>query len=86
MEKYHITITDNETGATKVDLNTDALIAAIDETAGGTHAVCYTDCGPAELAAALATVMQLANSCLPDLPRPIRRKVKQLSKKKKNFN
>lgn len=86
MEKYHITITDNETGDTKVDLNTDALIAAIDETAGGTRAVCYTDCGPVELAAALATVMQLANAKLADLPRPILRKVKRLAKKRRNFN
>lgn len=81
MEKYHITITNNETGEIGVDLNTNALIAAIDEPTGGTRAICLAECSMATLAAALATVMQLANDRVAALPRPIRRKVKQLSKK-----
>lgn len=34
MEKFHLTITDNETGETKCDLDTSAIVTAFDE---GTH-------------------------------------------------
>lgn len=86
MEKFHITITNNETGEVCVDLNTDALIAAIDETEGGTRAVCYTHCNTVAFIAMIAAVLQLVRAKLANLPRPILRKVKQLAKKRKNFN
>lgn len=52
MKKWHITITENETGNTTLDIDTNAIIAAIDENEG-TRALCMTRCDPITLAAAL---------------------------------
>lgn len=85
MEKFHITITNNETAETLVDRDTSVIVGAMDE-GEGTRTVCFTCCGATELAAVLASVMQVANMKMADLPKPYRRITKKLGKQKFNEN
>lgn len=57
MKKFHITITENETGTTKLDIDTDAIIAGIDENEG-TRVVHATHCPVTAHAAAIAGVLE----------------------------
>ncbi len=56
MKKWHITITENETGNTKLDIDTDAIVAGIDENEG-TRLVQMANCSVAAHAAAMAFVL-----------------------------
>lgn len=49
-KKYHITITDNETGATLTDADAKAIMGAISLGEGITEAICCTHCNTADLA------------------------------------
>lgn len=81
MEKFHITITNNETAEVLADTDTGAIIGAF--TKGEvTRSVCYTDCDTAELAATLTGALQITNKHMADLPRWIQRMIKKTSKKK----
>lgn len=51
MEKLHITVTDNETGETIVDSDTNAIIGALDQGDEGTGAMLFTSCNVIDLAA-----------------------------------
>lgn len=56
MKKFHITITENETGTTKLDIDTDAIIAGIDEDES-TRVVHATHCPVIAHAAAITGVL-----------------------------
>lgn len=56
MAKWHITITENETGNTRLDIDTDAIIAGIDE-GERTHVIHMTDCRVTDHAAAICGVL-----------------------------
>ena len=56
MKKWHITITENETGNTKLDIDTDAIIAGIDENEG-TRIVHAVECPVTDHAATIAGVL-----------------------------
>jgi hypothetical protein len=80
MGKYHIIITNNETGQVLADTDTDAIIGAFTE-GEGTRSVCYTNCDMAELAAMLTGALQITNKHMADLPRWLQRMIKKTSKK-----
>jgi hypothetical protein len=80
MGKYHIIITNNETGQVLEDTDTDAIIGAFIE-GEGTRSVCFLACNTPELAATLTSALQIANKKLAELPRWLQRKIKKLSKK-----
>lgn len=56
--KFHITITitDNETGESVLDLNTDAILASVDEGGedGGTHCISVSKCDDVTRTATIA--------------------------------
>lgn len=83
MGKYHITITNNETGKVLADTNSDAIIGAFTE-GEGTRSVCYTECDAAELAATLTGAILIINKHMAELPRWLQRMIKKTSKKKKD--
>lgn len=83
MEKFHITITNNETGKVLADSDSDAIIGAFTE-GEGTRSVCYTGGDTAELAAALTGAILIINKHLAELPRWLQRMIKKTSKKKKD--
>lgn len=80
MKKFHITITNNETAETFVDIDTSAIVGAIDED-GTTHLFCLTGCNGLTLAATLAGALQCANANTAQLPKSLQRKIKSLGKK-----
>lgn len=57
MKKFHITITENETGETRLDIDTDAIIAGIDEDET-TRVVHATHCPVTSHAAAISGVLE----------------------------
>ncbi len=67
MEKFHIVITDNETGETKCDYDTDAIIAGVD-TKEFTHGICCIHCKAPVLASVLDCVMRVVRENLQDHP------------------
>lgn len=80
MEKFHITITDNETGETLVNLDTCAIIGAMDEGDLGTSMIDYEECNSICLAATITGAQVVANRAMKDLPMPLRWQVKTLVK------
>lgn len=56
MKKFHITITENETGKTQLDIDTDAIVAGIDE-GDGTRLFHAAKCPCSAHAATLAIVL-----------------------------
>jgi hypothetical protein len=85
MGKFHITITNNETGKVLSDTDTDAIIGAFTE-GEGTRSVCYTECDTAELAAIITGALQIINKHMADMPSWLQRMIKKASKKKINKN
>lgn len=67
MEKFHIVITDNETGETKCEYDTDAIIAGID-TKEVTHGIKCVHCKAPVLASVLDCVMRVVIENLQDHP------------------
>lgn len=63
--KFHITITNNETGETLQDLDTNVILAAIhspeDE---GTHAIAISSSGPVELATSIRGLQRIIDDQL----------------------
>ena len=57
MKKFHITITENETGKALVDTDTDAIVAGIDENEE-THVVHAAHCPVATHAATITGVLE----------------------------
>lgn len=57
MKKWHITITENETGSIKLDIDTDAIVAGIDEN-DGTRVFHVANCPVPDHAAAMFGVQQ----------------------------
>ena len=80
MEKFHITITDNETAEVLADTDTSSIIGAFDE-GEGTRAVCFLACNTTELAATLTSALQITNKKLAELPKWLQCTIKKLSKK-----
>ena len=58
MEKWHITITDNETGEKQVDIDTSAIIAGMDDN-DGTRCVYMTHCNVLTHAATICVVQKM---------------------------
>ena len=67
MEKWHITITDNETGEKEIDLNTDAIIAGIAET-DGVHELLKTHCSGLVVSAVVCGVEDVVEKAKAENP------------------
>lgn len=80
MEKFHITITENETGKTLIDTDTAAIIGAHDHDDLGTAVFSFTGCNSSTLAATCAAAKKAANKTALKLPKNIRRMIDRLSK------
>lgn len=67
MKKFHITITDNETGETLKEADACAIIGACDE---GEHTACIvlSKCGPMDLLNTLRGASNAIDRCLEDEP------------------
>lgn len=83
MEKFQITIKNLETGETVVDVNTGAIIGAIDE-GEGTRCLCLTACNSRDLAATAAGALQSANEAMADMPKPLAKLTKKIGNRKAN--
>ena len=77
MEKFHITIKNNETGEIIVDLDTCAIVGAIAEY-DRIRCIGSVYCSASRLADTLAGAAQVVNTCRSRLPKGLRR----MSKKK----
>lgn len=78
MEKFHITITDNETNEVLTDKNTDAIIGAI-HTEGDTGIIILTECNGCSLMGTAAGAMKAARESIEVLPVPLRGLIERLS-------
>ena len=67
MEKFHIVITDNETGETRCEYDTNAIVAAID-TKEAVHGINCTHCTAPTLASVLDCAMRVVRENLQDHP------------------
>ena len=65
MGKFHITITDKETQETLVDVDTNAIIAGIDEPEG-TRGLCLTECSVINHAAILLALQDIIDKNIKD--------------------
>lgn len=65
--RFHVTITDNETGKTIHDIDACAIIAGIEETKGSVSFV-LTNCGGDEMAKAIMSAEKAAKSVLEKHP------------------
>lgn len=86
MEKFHITIKNNETGEILVDDDTCAIIGALDR-GEGTGCLGFTVCGPVDLAATATGALKAALRCSRELPAVIQDAIleKCALKRKTNF-
>ena len=82
MKKFHLTITNNETGEIERELDTNAIIGSADD-GDGTAIFCYTRCGLVELAATCAGALDAADHGMKDMPKPLLRKIKKIRKSDK---
>lgn len=64
MKKFHITITDNETGETIVDQDTKAIIGAFDSDEDSTAGMGFTHCNATELLATATGAKKVANKLM----------------------
>jgi hypothetical protein len=84
MEKFHITITNNKTAETVVNIDTSAIIGAVDD-GESTRVLCFTDCDGLSLAATCVGALEAVGEGQEGLPegflRWIRKHVKKLSNK-----
>lgn len=83
MKKFQIIIKNCETGETVVDVNTGAIIGAIDE-GEGTRCLCLSACNGRDLAATAAGALQSANQAMADMPKPLAKLTKKIGNEKKN--
>lgn len=67
MGKFHIVITDNETGETKCEYDTNAIVAGVD-TEGSVHGINCTHCKPTTLASVLDCVVRVIRENLQSHP------------------
>lgn len=67
MTKYHITITDNETGKVYVDLDTDCIIGAY-SVEGGAKTSVYTSCDGGTLLTSLCAAKRAITATVEDEP------------------
>lgn len=67
--RFHITITDHEEKRTLVDIDTDCIIGAIDETEDKTRCLCYTSCNSVTLAHAIDGAQTVIAKILQEDPR-----------------
>lgn len=63
MKKFHITITNNETGESVFDTDSDAIIGAVCNDTGAT-AIAFTNCGTKTYAQTIAAVQMVVNGLL----------------------
>ena len=78
---FHITITNNETGETLADLDSCAIIGAIDVEEKGTREIAMFDCNGIVLAATAADAIVNAREAIEDMPKAHRRKIERVAKK-----
>ena len=87
MEKFHITIKNNETEETIIDIDTSAIIGSVDD-GESTRVLCFTDCDGLSLAATCVGALEAVGGGQEGLPEGflqwIREHVKKLSNKLKN--
>lgn len=82
MEKFHIEITNNETGETLTSLDTCAIIGAIDAGGPNTKIIGLIDCNSVCLAATVAGAQRVVNQIIKKLPITLRWQIKKLLKEK----
>ena len=82
MKKFHLTITNNITGEIEKELDTNAIIGAVDD-GDGTCVICKTGCGPIALAATCAGALRAADYGMEDMPKPLLRMIKKIRKSEK---
>lgn len=81
MKKFHLTITNNITGEIEKELDTDAIIGAMN-TDESTCGVCLADCNLIDLAATCAGALRSVDRAMEDLPKPLRKAVEEARKLK----
>lgn len=80
MEKFQITIKNQETGEVLVDINTNAIIGAVDYGAS-TRVIGLINCEGRDLAATAAGALQAANRVIASLPRSLAEITRKIGKK-----
>lgn len=72
--RFHITITNNESGEVLIDQDTKAIIGAFDGDENSTHCMGYTSCNVSELLNTAVTAAQTAYKLLenPSIPKGMR--------------
>lgn len=79
--KYHITITDNETGKTCLDQDTAVIIGAVDAGEPGVRALALCNCNDEELYATLAVAQIQVNHIMSCKPKAHMRRLKRIIRK-----
>lgn len=79
--KFHITITDNETGETIISEDAVAIICAAGNDKGQVSEIVQAYCSTAPLLATAAAAITAARRAVEDKPRKHRRKVERVAKK-----
>lgn len=67
-EKFHITITDNETGEVRVDMNTKLILAAIDIHKGTKRIQYVNNCSLADVTSATYILARVIEDIQTDYP------------------
>jgi hypothetical protein len=80
MEKYQIIIKNRATGEVLVDVNTNAIIGAVD-TGATTRVLGLINCEDRDLAATAAGALQAANRAIASLPRSLAKITRKIGKK-----
>lgn len=80
--KYHITITDNETGKTEFDLDAEAILASV-QSGDDTHLSIHTNCDGFHFCATVMGLLDIVDKIKADDP-AIYKMSKKLYKKHKN--
>lgn len=88
MNKFHIKITDNETGETLHDRDACAIIGSFATDPDDVYLMVYTHCGIKGLVSASCSALLAAHLGSEDLPRKLRRKIRRFNHAKfiKNQN
>lgn len=79
--RFHLTITDNKTGAVLRDCDTNAIIAGMTLDHGEALTVGLTDCRTSELVAATASALTAVDAVLENEPKTLRRRVARSHRK-----
>ncbi len=78
--KFHITITNNETGKIVVDQDTDCIIGSIDDAGDDTHSFSYVHCHRVALMATLTGAMVEIEKSIRRLPAADQKLVRKIAK------